>query len=83
MTPVDLEQFLCDCHPQGDQILVDSRWLQAKLLEYNRLVLSSLCKDREIDALRDRIVVLETSREVYEAIRRKQRYLDIGVHYGR
>lgn len=79
MQPTDLEQFLCDYHPQGDQILVDSRWLQTKLLEYNRLVLSSLCKDREIDALRDRIIVLETAREVYEAIRRKQRYLDIGA----
>ena len=79
MQPTDLEQFLCDCHPQGDQILVDSRWLQAKLLEYNRLVLTSLCKDREIDALRDRIVVLEASRDVYEITRRKQRYLDIGA----
>ena len=83
MQPLDLEQFLCDCHPQNDQILVDCRWLQAKLLEYNRLVLASLCKDKEIDALRDRIIVLETSREVYETIRRKQRYLNIGAHYGR
>lgn len=83
MQPTDLEQFLCDCHPQGDQILVDCRWLQTKLLEYNRLLLTSLCKDREIDALRDRITVLETSREIYETIRRKQRYLDVGVHYGR
>ena len=68
-----------DCHPEGDQILVDSRWLQTKLLEYNRLVLASRCKDREIGVLRGRIVVLETSREVYETIRRKQRYLDIGA----
>lgn len=72
MQPTDLEQFFCDCHPQGDQILVDARWLQAKLLEYNRLILASLCKDREIGALRDRIVVLETAREVDEAIRRIQ-----------
>lgn len=79
MQPTDLEQFLCDCHPEGDQILVDSRWLQTKLLEYNRLVLSSLCKDKEIEVLKDRIVVLEISREVYETIRRKQRYLDIGA----
>ena len=79
MQPVDLDQFLCDYHPQGDQILVDSRWLQAKLLEYNRLILASLCKDKEIGALRDRIAVLETAREVYETIRRKQRYLDIGA----
>ena len=79
MQPTDLEQFLCDCHPQGDQILVDCRWLQTKLLEYNRLMLTSLCKDKEIDALRDRIVVLEASRDVYEAIRRKQRYLNIGA----
>ena len=83
MQPTDLEQFLCDCHPQGDQILVDCRWLQTKLLEYNRLILSSLCKDKEIDTLRNRIVVLETSRDVYETIRRKQRYLDIGAHYGK
>lgn len=79
MQSTDLEQFLCDCHPEGDQILVDSRWLQAKLLEYNRLVLSLLCKDKEIEVLRDRIVVLEISREVYETIRRKQRYIDIGA----
>ena len=79
MQPTDLEQFLCDCHPQGDQILVDSRWLQSKLLEYNRLVLSSLCKDREIEALRNRILVLEAAKDVYETIRNKQRYLNIGA----
>ena len=79
MQPTDLEQFLCDCHPQGDQILVDSRWLQAKLLEYNRLILSSLCKDKEIEALRNRILVLEAAKEVYELIRSKQRYLNIGA----
>ena len=79
MQPTDLEQFLCDCHLQGDQILVDSRWLQAKLLEYNRLILSSLCKDKEIEALRYRVLVLEASKEVYETIRSKQRYLNVGA----
>ena len=64
MQPIELEQFLIDCHPQGDQISVDSNWLQSKLLEYNRLVLSSLCKDKEIKALRARIIVLEASRDV-------------------
>ena len=79
MQPVELEQFLIDCHPQGDQISVDSNWLQSKLLEYNRLVLSSLCKDKEIEALRNRILVLEAAKEVYELIRSKQRYLNIGA----
>ena len=77
MQPVELEQFLIDCHPQGDQISVDSNWLQSKLLEYNRLVLSSLCRDKEIEALRTRIMVLEASRDVYETIRAKQKYLNI------
>ncbi len=31
MQPVELEQFLIDYHPQGDQISVDSNWLQSKL----------------------------------------------------
>ena len=77
MQSVELEQFLIDCHPQGDQISIDSNWLQSKLLEYNRLVLSSLCKDKEIEALRSRIMVLEASRDVYETIRSKQRYLNV------
>lgn len=77
MQSVELEQFLIDCHPQGDQILIDSNWLQSKLLEYNRLVLSSLCKDKEIEALRYRILVLEASKEVYETIRSKQKYLNV------
>lgn len=77
MQSVELEQFLIDCHPQGDQISIDSNWLQSKLLEYNRLVLSSLCKDKEIETLRSRIMVLEASRDVYETIRSKQRYLNV------
>ena len=77
MQPVELEQFLIDCHPQGDQISVDSNWLQSKLLEYNRLVLSSLCKDKEIEALRTRIMILEASRDVYETIRSRQKYLNV------
>ena len=77
MQPVELEQFLIDYHTQGDQISVDSNWLQSKLLEYNRLVLSSLCKDKEIGALRYRILVLEASKEVYETIRSKQKYLNV------
>ena len=77
MQPIELEQFLIDCHPQGDQISVDSNWLQSKLLEYNRLVLSSLCKDKEIEALRTRIMILEASRDVYETIRSKQKYLNV------
>jgi hypothetical protein len=77
MQSVELEQFLIDCHPQGDQISIDSNWLQSKLLEYNRLVLSSLCKDKEIETLRSRIMVLEASIDVYETIRSKQRYLNV------
>ena len=79
MQPTDLEQFLCDCHPQGNQILVDCRWLQTKLLEYNRLMLTSLCKDKEIEALRYRVLVLEASKEVYETIRNRQKYLNVVV----
>ena len=79
MTPVDLDQFLVDYHPENDSILVNCQWLQAKLLAYNESLLLSLSKDREIDALRHRILVLEASREVYELARSKQRYLNVGA----
>ena len=77
MTPVDLDQFLVDYHPSNDTISVNCQWLQTKLLAYNESILSSLCKDKEIEALRTRIMVLEASRDVYETIRSKQKYLNI------
>ena len=79
MAPVELDQFLVDYHPADDRILVNCQWLQAKLLAYNESLLLSLSKDREIDALRHRILVLEASREVYELARSKQQYLNVGV----
>ena len=79
MQATELDQFLVDYHPLNDQILVNSQWLQAKLLAYNEALLLSLSKDREIDALRHRILVLEASREVYELTRSKQRYLNVGA----
>ena len=77
MTPVELDQFLVDYHPSNDTISVNCQWLQTKLLAYNESILSSLCKDKEIEALRTRIMVLEASRDVYETIRAKQKYLNI------
>ena len=77
MTPVELDQFLVDYHPSNDTISVNCQWLQTKLLAYNESILSSLCKDKEIEALRYRILVLEASKEVYETIRSKQKYLNI------
>ena len=77
MTPVDLDQFLVDYHPSNDTISVNCQWLQTKLLSYNESILSSLCKDKEIEILRTRIMVLEASRDVYETIRSKQKYLNI------
>lgn len=77
MTPVDLDQFLVDYHPSNDTISVNCQWLQTKLLAYNESILSSLYKDKEIEALRTRIMVLEASRDVYETIRSKQKYLNI------
>ena len=77
MTPVDLDQFLVDYHSSNDTITVNCQWLQTKLLAYNASILSSLCKDKEIEALRNRILVLEASKEVYETIRSKQKYLNI------
>ena len=77
MTPVELDQFLVDYHPSNDTISVNCQWLQTKLLAYNESTLSSLCKDKEIEALRYRILVLEASKEVYETIRSKQKYLNI------
>ena len=79
MQATELDQFLVDYHPADDRILVNCQWLQAKLLAYNEALLLSLSKDREIDALRHRILVLEASREVYELARSKQRYLNVGV----
>ena len=79
MTPVELDQFLVDYHPSNDTISVNCQWLQTKLLGYNESILSSLCKDKEIEALRYRILVLEASKEVYETIRSKQRYLNVGA----
>ena len=76
MTPVDLDQFLVDYHPSNDTISVNCQWLQTKLLAYNESILSSLCKDKEIEALRTRIMVLEAARDVYETIRAKQKYLN-------
>lgn len=77
MTPVELDQFLVDYHPSNDTISVNCQWLQTKLLAYNESILSSLCKDKEIGALRYRILVLEASKEVYETIRSKQKYLNV------
>ena len=77
MTPVDLDQFLVDYHPSNDTISVNCQWLQTKLLAYNESILSSLCKDKEIEALRTRIMVLEASRDVYETLRSKQKYLNV------
>ena len=77
MQATELDQFLVDYHPANDQILVNSQWLQAKLLAYNETLLASLSKDREIEALRHRILILEASRDVYETIRNKQRYLNV------
>ena len=79
MQATELDQFLVDYHPADDQILVNCQWLQAKLLAYNESILSSLCKDKEIEALRHRILVLEAAKEVYETIRSKQKYLNVGV----
>ena len=79
MTSVDLDQFLVDYHPINDTISVNCQWLQAKLLAYNESLLSSLGKDKEIEALRHRILVLEAAKEVYETIRSKQKYLNVGV----
>ena len=79
MTPVDLDQFLVDYHSSNDTISVNCQWLQSKLLAYNESLLSSLCKDKEIEALRYRVLVLEASKEVYETIRSKQRYLNVGA----
>jgi hypothetical protein len=77
MTPVELDQFLVDYHPSNDTISVNCQWLQTKLLAYNESILSSLCKDKEIEALRTRIMVLEASRDVYETLRSKQKYLNV------
>lgn len=77
MTPVELGQFLVDYHPSNDTISVNCQWLQTKLLAYNESILSSLCKDKEIEALRTRIMVLEASRDVYETLRSKQKYLNV------
>lgn len=77
MTPVDLDQFLVDYHPSNDTISVNCQWLQTKLLAYNESILSSLCKDKEIEALRYRILVLEAAKEVYETVRSKQKYLNV------
>jgi hypothetical protein len=77
MTPVGLDQFLVDYHPSNDTISVNCQWLQTKLLAYNESILSSLCKDKEIEALRTRIMVLEASRDVYETLRSKQKYLNV------
>ena len=77
MTPVELDQFLVDYHPSNDTISVNCQWLQTKLLAYNESILSSLCKDKEIEALRTRIMVLEASRDVYETFRSKQKYLNV------
>ena len=79
MTPVDLDQFLVDYHSSNDTITVNCQWLQAKLLAYNESLLLSLSKDKEIEALRYRILVLEAARDVYETIRSKQRYLNVGA----
>lgn len=79
MQAVELEQFLIDYHLPTDTISINCQWLQAKLLAYNESLLLSLSKDREIDALRHRILVLEASREVYELTRSKQRYLNVGA----
>ena len=77
MTPVDIDQFLVDYHSSNDTISVNCQWLQSKLLAYNESILSSLCKDKEIEALRTRIMVLEASRDVYETLRSKQKYLNV------
>ena len=77
MTPVELDQFLVDYHPSNDTISVNCQWLQTKLLAYNESIFSSLCKDKEIKALRTRIMVLEASRDVYETLRSKQKYLNV------
>lgn len=79
MTPVDLNQFLVDYHSNNDTISVNCRWLQTKLLNYNKLVLLSLCKDKEIESLRNRILVLEATKETNETIRGRQKYLNVGV----
>ena len=79
MTPVDLDQFLVDYHSSNDTISVNCQWLQSKLLDYNESILSSLCKDKEIEALRYRVLVLEASKEAYETIRSKQKYLNVVV----
>ena len=79
MTSVELDQFLVDYHSSNDTITVNCQWLQSKLLAYNESIFSSLCKDKEIEALRYRILVLEASKEVYETIRSKQRYLNVGA----
>ena len=79
MQATELDQFLVDYHPANDQILVNCQWLQTKLLAYNESLLLSLSKDREIEALRHRILVLEVSRDVYELTRSKQRYLNVGA----
>lgn len=79
MTPVDIDQFLVDYHSSNDTISVNCQWLQSKLLGYNESILSSLCKDKEIEALRHRILVLEAAKEVYETIRSKQKYLNVGA----
>ena len=77
MQATELDQFLVDYHTADDQILVNCQWLQAKLLAYNESLLLSLSKDKEIEALRYRILVLEAARDVYETIRSKQRYLNV------
>ena len=79
MTPVDLNQFLVDYHSNNDTISVNCQWLQTKLLNYNKLVLLSLCKDKEIESLRNRILILEATKEADEAIRSRQKYLNVGV----
>ena len=79
MTSVKLDQFLVDYHPSNDTISVNCQWLQAKLLAYNESILSSLCKDKEIEALRNRILVLEAAKEVYENLRSQQKYLNVRV----
>ena len=77
MQATELDQFLVDYHTADDQISVNCQWLQAKLLAYNESLLLSLSKDKEIEALRYRILVLEAARDVYETIRSKQRYLNV------
>ena len=77
MQAVELEQFLIDYHLPTDTISINCQWLQAKLLAYNESLLLSLSKDKEIEALRYRVLVLEAARDVYETIRSKQRYLNV------